>query len=124
MQETDILLDVSLPVIITYYSQLRTKQFLKYSNANNKNSIIKHNSIKEKRKHPLNSSFAKSPEFSKLFQQTIFPKDRSNLKEVENFVARIRLKKRKEKKKKKKKEKQREKKRRPYSKLDANTENG
>lgn len=109
------------PVIITYYSQLRTKQFLKYSNANNKNSIIKHNSIKEKRKHPLNSSFAKSPEFSKLFQQTIFPKDRSNLKEVENFVARIRL---KEKKKKKKKEKQREKKRRPYSKLDANTENG
>lgn len=82
--------------------------------------IIKHNS-KEKRKHPLNSSFAKSPEFSKLFQQTIFPKDRSNLKEVENFVARIRL---KEKKKKKKKEKQREKKRRPYSKLDANTENG
>lgn len=86
--------------------------------------IIKHNSIKEKRKHPLNSSFTKSPEFSKLFQQTIFPKDRSNLKEVENFVARIRLKKRKEKKKKKKKEKQREKKRRPYSKLDANTENG
>lgn len=83
--------------------------------------ITKHNSIKEKRKHPLNSSFAKSPEFSKLFQQTIFPKDRSNLKEVENFVARIRL---KEKKKKKKKEKQREKKRRPYSKLDANTENG
>lgn len=86
--------------------------------------IIKHNSIKEKRKHLLNSSFAKSPKFSKLFQQTIFPKDRSNLKEVENFVARIRLKKRKEKKKKKKKEKQREKKRRPYSKLDANTENG
>lgn len=83
--------------------------------------IIKHNSIKEKRKHLLNSSFAKSPKFSKLFQQTIFPKDRSNLKEVENFVARIRL---KEKKKKKKKEKQREKKRRPYSKLDANTENG
>lgn len=83
--------------------------------------IIKHNSIKEKRKHPLNSSFAKSPKFSKLFQQTIFPKDHSNLKEVENFVARIRL---KEKKKKKKKEKQREKKRRPYSKLDANTENG
>lgn len=81
--------------------------------------ITKHNSIKEKRKHPLNSSFAKSPEFSKLFQQTIFPKDRSNLKEVENFVARIRLKE----KKKKKKEKQREKKRRPYSKLDANTEN-
>lgn len=36
MQETDIFLDVSLPVIITYYSQLRTKQFLKYSNANNK----------------------------------------------------------------------------------------
>lgn len=36
MQETDILLDVSLPVIITYYSQLQTKQFLKYSNANNK----------------------------------------------------------------------------------------
>lgn len=60
-------------------------------------------------------------ENSSKFRRIIFPKDRSNLKEVENFV-RIRLK--KEEREEEEEREEREKKRRPYSKLDASTENG